>query len=158
MARYVAGLFADRQTAEGAIAALHNATFEPAEIGMVAPVGQTEAGDHLGEEPIEGAAAGAVVGGVAGGVLASAGVLIIPGIGPFLSAGILMTTLAVGAAGGLAGWLAGLGVHHERAQEVETEVYGGRTLVVVDAQGREGEAHRILDEYGALREGEAIAR
>jgi hypothetical protein len=157
MATYVAGLFEAREAAEEAIGALHNAKFDGSLIGMVTPDGQAQEDTIVGEETVEGAAAGVVIGGVAGGILASAGALVIPGIGPFLSAGILMTTLVGGAAGGVAGGLAGLGIHKERAQEYEHHVYGGRTLVIVEAGDRETDAHRILHEYGALREGETVA-
>lgn len=157
MANYVAGLFEERETAEEAIGALQNAKFDASVLGMVTPDGQAQEDTILGEETVEGAAAGVVIGGVAGGILASAGALVIPGIGPFLSAGLLMTTLVGGAAGGIAGGLAGLGIHKERAKEYEQHVYGGKTLVVVEAGDRETEAHHILHEYGALREGETVA-
>src|SRR5690349_2826613 len=103
MATYVAGLFEERGTAERAICALHKANFDASLIGMVTPHGRAQEERIVGmvapdghapeeriasEEAVDGAAAGVVLGGVAGGLLASAGALVIPGIGPFLSAGI----------------------------------------------------------------------
>src|SRR5205823_3676773 len=100
-----------------------------------APGEKTEAG--------EGAAIGAATGVVIGG-LAAAGALMIPGIGPLLSAGTIAAAVfgvTAGAAGGaLVGALIGLKIPEEEARFYEAEIKAGRSLVTVLADGRYDEA------------------
>lgn len=70
--------------------------------------------------------------------------MIIPGIGPFISGGILATSLAGGALGWLVGGLAGLGIPKDEAEYYENRVQEGSALVTVDAEGRDAEARQIL--------------
>mgnify|MGYP001152613612 CR=1 FL=1 len=94
----------------------------------------------------EGAAAGAVTGGVSA--------LVIPGIGPIVGTGILVSTLAgagIGAAAGeLVGALASQGIPEEDARGYERHVSEGRTLVTVGAASEQqaAEAERILHAHG----------
>ena len=87
-----------------------------------------------------GAGTGAVTGGILGGVgalLLELGVLAIPGVGPFLAAGPIVTILggiaAGGAAGGLVGALIGLGVDKGDAGRYEAALNNGDILVMVKA-------------------------
>jgi uncharacterized membrane protein len=105
----------------------------------------------------EGAATGAVTGGVLGGLagfLVGISAMVIPGIGPIVGTGILVSTLAgagIGAAtGGLVGALAGQGVPEEDARGYERHVSEGRTLVTVGATTDQlaSEAERILHANG----------
>lgn len=90
----------------------------------------------------EGAELGSDLGGIAGGaagLLAGLGVIAIPGLGPVVGAGWLVTTAvglvtgsAVGmATGGLIGALVHEGAPHEDAHTYNEGVRGGGTLVTV---------------------------
>jgi len=151
MARSIAGLFDDRSGAEAAVSDLTATGFDPARIGVVMRDKQEmkEVAEEHGTRSTEGAVTGGIIGGSAGAILAAVGALVIPGIGPFISGGILATAVAGGAAGWLVGGLAGLGIPKEEAEYYEGEVQQGRALVTVDAQGREGEARAILLRNGA---------
>jgi hypothetical protein len=93
--------------------------------------------DHDGrDDRAEGAAAGAGIGATLGGVaglLAGLGLLAIPGIGPVVAAGWLVSTAAVAAAGGTAGGLIGAltqsGVSENEANAYAEGVRRGGTLV-----------------------------
>ncbi len=151
MARSIAGLFDDRSGAEAAVNDLTAAGFDPARIGVVMRDKQEmkEVAEEHGTRSTEGAVTGGIIGGSAGAILAAVGALVIPGIGPFISGGILATAVAGGAAGWLVGGLAGLGIPKEEAEYYEGEVQQGRALVTVDAQGRESEARAVLLRNGA---------
>ncbi len=151
MARAVAGLFADRLSAERAVEDLKSAGFDPAGIGVVMQDKKEtkEIAQEHGTHSTEGAAAGGIIGGTAGALLAATGTLIIPGIGPFLSAGILATALVGGTAGWLVGGLTGLGIPHDEAAHYEDQVHQGKALVTVNAAGRDAEARQLLLRDGA---------
>jgi uncharacterized membrane protein len=153
--RTVAGVFASPTEAERALNALRDAGFSPEQVSVVAKdtrdvrdlTDRTDMG-------AEGAAAGAATGGVLGGLagfLVGISALVIPGIGPIVGSGILLSTLAgagIGAAaGGLVGALVDAGVPEEDARAYEAHVGAGRVLLTVhattDAQAREAE--RILN-------------
>ncbi len=151
MARHIAGLFPDRSAAERAIRDLKDAGFDAAKIGVVMRDKQDmqEVNEQHGTASTEGAVAGGLAGGTLGALLAATGALIIPGIGPFISGGILATSLAGGALGWLVGGLAGLGIPKEEAEYYENRVHEGGALVTVDAEGRDAEARQILLRDGA---------
>lgn len=93
-------------------------------------------------EAAEGAGAGATVGTVLGGgagLLAGLGLIAIPGVGPLVAAGWLVTALSgagVGAAaGGLIGALTGAGLSGTDAETYAEGVRRGGTLVTVRADG-----------------------
>ena len=106
----------------------------------------------------EGATAGGLVGASAGGVLgllAGLGTLAIPGIGPFLAAGPVMSALAGmgigGATGGLLGALAGMGIPEFEAKRYEGKIREGNILISVhteDAKQR-ARAKDVFDVAGA---------
>lgn len=117
----VVALFKDVNGAERAAEELYSRGFDAASVGYLNRR-RDEAGNVItdpdyvdtdtdgtaGEEAAKGAAGGAAGGAAVGagaGLLASAGMLLIPGVGPFLAAGTLAGTLATtvaGAAGGAA--------------------------------------------------------
>jgi hypothetical protein len=106
----------------------------------------------------EGAATGASTGILGGGILgwlAGAGVLAIPGIGPFLAAGPIMGAIAGagigGTIGGIAGGLIGLGIPQEDAELYEGYVREGGILlsVHVDNFDWSSRAREILESCGA---------
>ncbi|HEY8382881.1 MAG TPA: YsnF/AvaK domain-containing protein [Microvirga sp.] len=104
--------------------------------------GDTHADDGAGT----GATLGTVVGGGAG-LLAGLGMLAIPGLGPVVAAGWLVSTLvgagAGAAVGGLAGSLIGAGVSEEDAHAYAEGVNRGGALVTVRAT--EDHVDRIID-------------
>ncbi len=96
---------------------------------------------HTEADAASGAGAGAVTGGILGGIgglLVEAGVLLIPGVGPFIAAGPILTTLtgivAGGAAGGLVGALVGMGIDKTEAKDYEGKLNEGKLLVLVDTE------------------------
>jgi uncharacterized protein (TIGR02271 family) len=151
MARSIAGLFEDRTQAEQAVEDLKAAGFSQDRIGIVMQdKQQTRAVNEAhGTHSTESAIGGSLIGGTAGALLAATGALVIPGIGPFISGGILATSLVGGAAGWLVGGLTGLGIPKEEAEYYEGRVQQGAALVTVDAAGRDAEARQILLRDGA---------
>jgi len=106
----------------------------------------------------EGAATGASAGGLLGGSLGwlvGVGTLAIPGAGPFLAAGPILTALgglAVGAvAGGLGGALVGVGIPDEDAKRYESRLRSGDILLSVHTDDIEeaARAKAIYEREGA---------
>jgi len=151
MARSIAGLFEDRTQAEQAVEDLKAVGFSQDRIGIVMQdKQQTRAVNEAHDtHSTESAIGGSLIGGTAGALLAATGALVIPGIGPFISGGILATSLVGGAAGWLVGGLTGLGIPKEEAEYYEGRVQQGAALVTVDAAGRDAEARQILLRDGA---------
>lgn len=126
-------------------------------------IDQTDVKRHaMAEGAKTGAGAGAVVGtGVGGvvGLLAGLGTIFIPGIGPIVAAGPLLTTLtgagvgaAAGAAiGGLVGALTQVGVpEHDAHFYAEAVRRGGTLVIVAAADDRASEVADILSGAGAV--------
>ena len=92
--------------------------------------------------------ADAVSGAVLGGFLGAAGALLIPGIGPVVAGGILITALggaAIGATtGGVIGAFVNMGLPEHDAHHYAREFEAGRTIVTVKTDGRQQEAFDIL--------------
>lgn len=151
MSSTIAGLFSNRDTAEQALTDLEAAGFSGGDMGIVMQDKRQahEMSEKHGTQTTEGAVAGGIVGGTAGALMAATGALVIPGIGPFVSAGILATSIVGGATGWLAGSLIGLGLPHEEAHFYEQQVQQGGVLVTIKASGREAEARAILMRDGA---------
>jgi len=157
------GVFTDKAQADRALEALHNAGFTDDQIGFIRrDLRDTEAGragtdltetEATTEEKSAAAATGAVGGGILGGLLGAAAALVIPGIGPAVAGGILVTTLggvAIGAvAGGLIGALTNMGIPEEEARYYQQELAAGRTLLTVNAGNRYNEAVTLLRSHGA---------
>lgn len=161
----VGALFQNRADAENAINALKARGFRGDQIG-IAMRDRTEQGqliEDTGSKAAEGATTGAVSGGLLGGVvgfLVGAGALLIPGIGPVVSAGILTAALGTAgatavagagigaAAGGLVGGLIGLGIPETEAAYFETGFRKGHVLVTVNAGSRITEAVDVFQQYG----------
>jgi uncharacterized protein (TIGR02271 family) len=154
----VVGVFHDHDKARAAIRALKDAGFREDQIG-VASSGhqglQATKGDAVGDESytgegaMTGVAAGAGIGALWGlGILAGA----LPVIGPAIAGGTLAVILSSAAAGaaaaGLAGALIGMGISKDEAEYYESELKAGRTVVTVNAAGRNAEALAVLQRYG----------
>lgn len=158
----VVGLFDQFDDARRAVQDLRDAGFSNEDISMIA---RDEGGqysryldaDRTGEKQdiSDGAAAGAGVGAVLGGLgglLVGLGALMIPGIGPVIAAGPIITTLAgagVGAvAGGVIGALVDLGIPEEHANYYAEGVKRGGTLVVLRANDDQADmAADIMNRY-----------
>jgi hypothetical protein len=115
-------------------------------------------GYRRGTKAPEGVAAGAGGGALVGGGLgwlAGMGALGIPGIGPFMAAGPLLSTLAGigigGTVGGIAGALVGMGVPEYEARRYEGFVKEGKVLLSVHVEDGSWAAHakKILKDSGA---------
>jgi hypothetical protein len=106
----------------------------------------------------EGATTGGVAGGIIGGtlgLLVGIGTLAIPGLGPFIAAGPLMTTLAGlgagGTVGGIIGALVGAGIPEYEAKRYENRLRQGGILLSIHANTNDLAKHikEILQKNGA---------
>lgn len=100
--------------------------------------------DDRGEAAGAGASMGAVAGGAVG-VLAGLGMLAIPGVGPIVAAGWLVSTLAGAAAGGAAGGIIGA-LTQAGVGKDEVEIYAEglrRGGAVVSARVADADASRL---------------
>ncbi len=162
----VVGVFELRSEADAAIYELQRAGFRDEQIGFIVRNEDTGAATTVEDgntaEAAPGAAVGAVSGGIIGGVIGAAAALLIPGIGPAIAGGILVTVLggaAIGAAaGGIVGALVGMGVPEEEAHYYAGEFHSGRTLVTVRADGRQQEAINILHHNGGYDAGTRLGQ
>lgn len=112
----------------------------------------------------EGAAAGAGTGGVVGGtlgLLAGIGALAIPGLGPFIAAGPIMSALSGVAAGatvgGVTGALIGLGVPEYEANIYEGKLREGNILVSVHTEDG-AERKRASDIFKSLSVNDVLSQ
>ena len=160
------GTFASRGDAEKALYNLRDSGFSMDRVSLLAknPDGndniagaevKNERGDTEAQEGAGiGATTGSVLGGL-GGLLLGLEELLIPGIGPFLAAGTIATTLAgagLGAlSGGIIGGLTGMGIPEEDAKVYGDRIDNGYYLIIVD--GYEDEINRA----GSLLSGQNIS-
>jgi hypothetical protein len=152
------GIFQSRYEAELALDELRQAGFDNKDLGFAIRGDDSgSAGmitDSLLTKDGHGAAKGMLAGGIAGSLVGAAAVLVLPGIGPILSMGVLASALGFGAAGvatgGIIGAMSGLGISEDEARVYEKEFHAGRAIVVVHARGRGSEAFGILGKHGAL--------
>jgi hypothetical protein len=145
----VVGVFQDLAHARQAIDELRRAGFNDDEIGFLTRTGTIE------PENVQGAriATDTVEGGLIGGALGAVAALLIPGFGPAIAGGILITTLsgaAIGAAAGsIIGSLTGMGVPEEEARFYQRELEAGRPIVTVKTASAHDEAVAILRRNGS---------
>src|SRR4029078_12657861 len=132
------GFFDERSDAELAARDLREKGFKDDQIGYAwrDDKGKTHTeGNKSGEMAASGAGTGVVLGGIIGAGAA----LLIPGIGPVVSGGLLASALAGaatgaaarGVAGGISGALVGLGVPEDEAKYYDQQFRDGRTLMTV---------------------------
>ena len=132
MTQTLTGLFDHYEDAQRAVKDLEAAGVPHRDISLVASnangVHRGTAGPaarDAGDNADKGASVGATVGGV-GGLLAGLGLLAIPGLGPVVAAGWLVSTLAGAAGGALLGGAAGGlvgGLTHAGVPEADAHVY-----------------------------------
>jgi outer membrane lipoprotein SlyB len=148
----IVAVFSTRGRAESAIHQLWHAGFSKHQIGILIPgegirqaETQTEAVEDRGAA---GAVTGAIAGGMLGAVVGSLALVLVPGIGPVLTGGGLMTILAGSAAGAAAGSFAGpflaMGLSHEDVKRYQADLRSGRTVVVVQPHDQGLRAEMIL--------------
>lgn len=157
------GTFPSRQEAQEALNALRDLGFSMDKVSVLAKdadpgenIGGASVSDRGDNEAQEGAGIGAVAGtalGGVGGLLVGLEALVIPGVGPFLAAGTIATTLAgagIGAAAGsMIGALTGLGIPEEQAKVYSDQVSQGSYLVIVEGSEEEiSRAGSILHNRG----------
>ena len=157
----VVGLYDDVEDARQVIDDLMDAGIRANDINMVAGDPERRYATQLPGEDYEagdGAVDGAVAGGVLGGLtglLVGVGALALPGLGPIVVAGPLISGLVgagVGAAGGgLIGALVSWGVSEEEAEFYLEGVRRGGTLVAVRTPEEEVDAvAAIMDRHGLV--------
>jgi hypothetical protein len=156
----VFGIYDSKLSVEGAVKMLKNASFRSTDISVLMPT-QESTQDFALEKATkapEGATAGATTGAILGGGLgwlAGIGSLAIPGLGPLVAAGPIVSALAGagvgGAVGGLTGSLIGMGIPEYEAKRYEGFVKDGGILlsVHVDDSDWVKRAQDILETSGA---------
>lgn len=161
MTQTITALYDTYDSAVSAVNALETSGIPHSDISIVSNnVDNRYNKDHStsAEDAGKGAGIGAAVGGV-GGLLTGLGLLAIPGVGPVVAAGWLVTTAARaatgavvgGAAGGLVGSLTGAGVPERDAQFYAEGVRRGGTLVTARVDdARASGAREILQRYKAV--------
>jgi len=160
----VFGIYSTRQDVERAADVLARSGFPVTDISVLIPesLGSKDLGTEKATKAPEGAAAGAGSGAVLGGtlgLLAGIGALAIPGIGPLIAAGPILSTLAGigvgGAIGGFTGALIGVGIPEYEAKRYEGRLQKGGMLLSVhcDTSEEVDLAKEIMDRSG----GEDIA-
>jgi hypothetical protein len=106
----------------------------------------------------EGAATGGTIGGIIGGslgLLAGIGMLAIPGMGPFIAAGPIISALSGSGVGGglglLIGSIVGAGIPEYEAKKYEAGLKQGNILISVAARSDElaDRAYEIMKKGGA---------
>lgn len=151
----VVAVYPDHESAEHAIRLLHKQGFAIEDLSIIGrniqvteePVGFVSTGDYV----VAGAKSGALMGGLAGVVLGAA-FLILPGVGPIVVAGPIAAAVLAGvegalagvAMGALSGALVGCGVPKEHALKYESEVKGGKYLVLTRGNAEEVARARTL--------------
>ena len=138
----VFGIYRTRSDAESAVAAFKDVGFSSSDISVLLPesTGKALVTENSTKAP-EGAAVGVGSGAAVGGALGwlvGVGALTIPGIGPVVAAGPIVTALAGigvgGAFGGFAGCLIGVGISEDEAQRYEGRLLKGGVLVAVHCE------------------------
>lgn len=175
MAKTIVGLYDDLGDARRVVEELIDAGFDRDRVSLVAHAGAEEYRRYFDDEGRyveetdrtyrddemtagEGAAAGAGIGaaiGAIGGLVMGLGLVAVPGVGPALAAGPIVSTLVGagigGVAGGLLGALVNAGVPEERAHYYSEGVRRGGSLVMVHAEDALAErAVDIMDRYNAV--------
>lgn len=156
----VFGIFNSRSVLESAVNVLKERGFRNSDISVLMPsLEESQSMAHeLSTKAPEGATTGSASGLVLGGAfgwLVGAGALAIPGIGPFVAAGPILSAIAGagigGTIGGITGALIGMGIPKYEAKRYETYVKEGGLLISVhvDDSDWEEKATEILEACGA---------
>src|SRR6202050_5202429 len=156
----VFGIYQTRLQAEQSVDHLLTAGFSNDAISVLLPDNQSskdfahEKNTKAPEGTTTGVATGGIIGGTLG-LLAGIGLLAIPGVGPFIAAGPIVSALAGlgagGAVGGLIGALVGMGIPEYEAKRYEGHIKAGGILLSVHCDTSERIAHAkdLLKHTGA---------
>ena len=156
----VFGIYRTVGDAERAVNNLMSAGYGSDDISVLMPDSKStrqfahEKNTKAPEGTTTGAATGGVIGGTLG-LLAGIGTLAIPGVGPLIAAGPIMSALAGlgvgGAVGGLIGAMVGMGIPEYEAKRYEGWVKEGGVLLSVhcDTSNEIKRAKEILKSTGA---------
>lgn len=159
MDKVVTAIFPDREVADRAFLQLEAAGVSPSDINIIMS-DEARRSYYTIEESSkvdEGTAAGAGIGGILGaiaGIVASAGVIVVPGLN-LVVAGTLVSALAGtavgGMAGGLLGFFVGAGIPEHEAKYYEKEIKEGNVFVAVKAHTPEQQTsiENVLRAYNA---------
>lgn len=156
----VFGIFDSRSAVEGAVTSLKAQDYRNSDISVLMNDHEntSDFAHEKGTKAPEGAATGVASGAILGGALGwlvGIGSLAIPGIGPFVAAGPIMSALAGatvgGAVGGVSGALIGVGIPEYEAKRYESFVKDGGILLSVHADDGDWskKAKEILKSSGA---------
>jgi hypothetical protein len=156
----VFGIYQNEKQAERTVDDLLAAGFSNDDVSVLLPDvrGTKDFAHDKGTKAPEGTAAGVSTGGVVGGtlgLLVGIGALAIPGIGPFIAAGPIVTALAGlgvgGAVGGLIGAPVGMGIPEYEAKRYEGHIQAGGVLLSVHCDTAEmiDRAKDLLKHTGA---------
>ena len=154
------GIYATRSQTENAVETLQRTGFRVEDISVLLPenLGTKDIGAVKATKAPEGTATGVTAGGVIGGtlgLLVGIGALAIPGVGPLIAAGPIVSALAGlgvgGAVGGFAGALVGFGIPEYEAKRYEGRINKGGILLSVHCDNSEwtSKAKDILKATGA---------
>ena len=156
----VFGLYPSITSVEIGVDELKSAGFRNTDISVLFPesAGTRDFAHEKNTKAPEGATTGAGTGLILGGALGwlmGIGALAVPGVGPFIAAGPLMTALAGagvgGTVGGIAGALIGMGIPEYEAKRYEGQVKNGGILLSVHSENSDAtrRAKEILKRTGA---------
>ena len=158
----VFGIYKTTIQAENAAVRLTSAGFSNQDISVLVSDNRTSNREFAHEKNTkapEGTTGGAVAGGLLGGtlgLLAGIGALAIPGVGPLIAAGPIVSALAGAGAGGavgsLVGALVGMGIPEYEAKRYEGRVKDGGVLLSVhcDTSDEVKRAKEMLEQTGAV--------
>lgn len=161
MTTTVTGMFTDRNEAADAVRDIKAMGISADDVSIITNKGETQgqrSSTRTTDGTSDGAGSGALIGGAVGGgagLLAGLGAIAIPGLGPLLGVGWLIST-AVGAAvgatgGGLIGALVDAGVDNDDAETYVEGIRTGGTLVSVRTADADVEAVRdIMVQYNGM--------
>jgi hypothetical protein len=162
MAKNIAvfGIYRNRDGVEEAVDALRRADFRNTDISVLFSenLGTKDFAHEKHTKVPEGASAGAGTGAVIGGALGwlvGIGSLAIPGIGPFIAAGPIVSLLAGigagGVVGGVTGALVGMGIPEYEAKRYEGRIKEGGILLSVHCDNADWKkkAMEIMRQTGA---------
>lgn len=167
------GMFRDRESSEGAYKSLRDRGYSDDEINVMMSDetrdkywgdNNNDTDSELGNKALEGTGAGAAIGGtlgaIIGGIAAIGTSLVIPGLGLVVAGPIAAALAGAGAGGltgGLVGALVGWGIPEERAQQYETGIREGGTVLGVKPRSTE-DADYFENEWRTNYRGEHVYR
>ncbi len=154
------GIYPDQVSVSQAIESLKHAGFRKNDISVLCPenTGSKDFAHERHTKAPEGAVAGASSGAILGGALgwlAGIGALAIPGIGPFVAAGPIVSMLSGigvgGTVGGFTGALIGVGIPEYEAKRYEGRIRSGGILLSVHCDNSDWvrRAKKVLEHSGA---------